>query len=150
MQRGRFDEDENEEKKRKETRRRLKPALQKWLVEKKGQYSIEPVIIKRFPETENSMDVYVFTLPFGSIEIDEKYVEFYAMKPIEDLVDMIAKPYDPSHPMPPIFGGRSRLLPQYDNIGTKDIYLMLFPFIMAGGWVPNSLSKVQFLLFTRY
>ena len=66
----------------------MKAGLERWLKEQQDQYSIEPVIINRFPETENSMDVYVFPFPFGTFEIDDKIIERgYVTKPIEDMVD---------------------------------------------------------------
>ena len=103
MQRDWANEEANEERKRKRARRLLKPALQKWLEEKQDQYSIEPVIIKRFErqsetedsdsesETENSTDVYVFPLGCGSLEIKEELVETFVIKPIDGMVDKIVR-----------------------------------------------------------
>ena len=96
---------------------KIKPAIQKWVEEMQDQYSIEPLIIKRFPKTKNSMDVYVFPLSFGTFEIDAKIVETCVTKPIEDMVDIIAQGSD-----------LMEALSHHDKIEPSDIGLYGWPY----------------------
>ena len=60
----------------------------KWIDERSKQYSIEPVVINRFPKDDWSYhpDVFIYTTAYGTLEVQEQFVENYVTKPVESIM----------------------------------------------------------------
>ena len=60
----------------------------KWIDERSKQYSIEPVIINRFPKDDWSYqpDVFLYSTAYGTLEVQEQFVENYITKPVESIM----------------------------------------------------------------
>ena len=60
----------------------------KWIDERSKRYSIEPVIINRFPRVffnsdGKSSDCYIYSTEYGTYEVPEKFVESSVAKPVD-------------------------------------------------------------------
>ena len=60
----------------------------KWIDERSKQYSIEPVIINRFPRVYfnsdgKSSDYYIYSTEYGTVEVSEQFVESSVAKPVD-------------------------------------------------------------------
>ena len=63
----------------------------KWIDERSKRYSIEPVIIKRFTKqyldnkytNVNYPDMYVYCTEYGTLEVQEQFVENFVTKPVD-------------------------------------------------------------------
>ena len=60
----------------------------KWIDERSKRYSIEPVIINRFPRVffnsdGKSSDYYIYSTEYGTYEVPEKFVESSVAKPVD-------------------------------------------------------------------
>ena len=60
----------------------------KWIDERSKQYSIEPVIINRFSKDDFDYhpDIILYSTAYGTLEVQEQFVENYVTKPVESIM----------------------------------------------------------------
>ena len=60
----------------------------KWIDERSKRYSIEPVIINRFSKADFDYhpDFYVYSTAYGTLEVQEQFVENYLSKPVDSIM----------------------------------------------------------------